>query len=129
MVNRGRLGLLADGELELEIDDLCTGWLLPPSVSEGDNDDDDDEEPNQDDITVQHIEWIEESFDTTYQDGHSPLVPLSDWDVVSAQTTMWLSCTCEPVRDRHQRQRQRQPYLVRLRLDLTRKMTEMRSRK
>src|SRR4051812_20806337 len=50
MHRKGKLGLLAsDGRFETEIDDLCSGWLLPPVHDGG--------AIFASDIEIQPVEW------------------------------------------------------------------------
>jgi hypothetical protein len=50
MDKKGKLGLLVDdGRSDVEIDSLCSGWLLPPVHDDGMS--------VTSDIKVQHVEW------------------------------------------------------------------------
>lgn len=54
MHRKGKLGLLVDdGRSGVEIDSLCSGWLLPPVHDDG--------MPVASNIKVQHVEWARET--------------------------------------------------------------------
>lgn len=53
MHRKGKLGLLVvDGRSDMEIEDLCSEWLLPPVHDSG--------LPIANDIEIQHVEWAGE---------------------------------------------------------------------
>lgn len=53
MHRKGKLGLLVvDGRSDVEIEDLCSGWLLPPVHDSGIS--------AANDLDIQHLEWAGE---------------------------------------------------------------------